>query len=101
MQNRNTSDHHKPHQGSSLTFFADEEFFISNTPSNLNAHKERGLQINEKTGYISQDAVLDLAPDEKVSAKKKPGVKWDRKKKRFIGYVAVAVKGSTIVPVAH
>lgn len=71
--------------------FKDEEFYMTMTKGD--EHSERGLSISDNFQKTSQDAVLDLLPDEREKLNSKNNLKWDRKKKKFVGQ---ATKPSSI-----
>ena len=64
--------------------FKDEEFYMTHLKGD--EYSERGLSVSDNFNKSSQDVVLDLMPDEKDKLQaKNQSMKWDRKKKKFIG----------------
>ncbi|RWS31625.1 ATP-dependent RNA helicase DDX54-like protein [Leptotrombidium deliense] len=65
----------------SLNGFKDSEFYL---PYKSDGHEtEKGLQLEKKT--LFDDAVFDiLGDDSELIRKQNSGMKWDRKKKKFI-----------------
>jgi len=63
--------------------FKDEEFYMEMTKGD--EYSERGLSVTD-FNKSSQDAVLDLLPDEgeKLHSRSQ-SMKWDRKKKKYVG----------------
>jgi len=64
--------------------FKDEEFYMDFTKGD--EFTERGLSVSDNFEQSSKDAVLDLMPDDKDKLhSRSQSMKWDRKKKRFVG----------------
>jgi len=64
--------------------YKDEEFYMD--MSKGDEFTERGLSVSDNFQQSSRDAVLDLMPDEREKLlSKTQSMKWDRKKKRFVG----------------
>jgi len=63
--------------------FKDEDFYME--MSKGDEYSERGLSVSD-FHKSSQDAVLDLLPDEREKLlSRNQSMKWDRKKKKFVG----------------
>jgi len=64
--------------------FKDDEFYMDMRKGD--EFTERGLSVSDDFQKSAQDAVLDLLPDERDKLlSKSHSMKWDRKKKKFVG----------------